>query len=200
LRGDEQAWAAALVSTRPVDNPAMSSVVRWWCGAVVAVWMLGCSPALNWRASPMDGPPLSMLLPCKPDHAVRDVTLADQALTLTMQGCDAAGATFAVSHVRVPGAAQAPHVLAVWKDAVLAHVHAAPTQETAFSLSHGWDIPQSVRIQTTGQRADGTPVVLDAVWFARVDKAHVHLFHAVMFAPQAMPQAADTFFSSLTMP
>ena len=37
-------------------------------------------------------------------------------------------------------------------------------------------------------------------WFARVDAAGVHLFHAVMVAQRPMPEAAETFFTSLAVP
>lgn len=177
----------------------MLGAVRWWVGVFV-VAMLGCSPALNWRTVRMDGAPLQMLLPCKPDQAQREVGMAGQTLKLSMQGCNAGGATFAVSHVLVADTAQAATVLAFWKTAVLAHVHAADVQEAPFAVPGGWQAPQSVRAQASGRGADGASLALQGAWFARVDAAGVHLFHAVMLAPRPMPEAAETFFSSLAVP
>ena len=177
----------------------MLGAVRWWSGVLV-VAMLGCSPALNWRTVRMDGAPLRMLLPCKPDQAQREVRMAGQALTLSMQGCDAGGATFAVSHVLVADTAQAATVLAFWKTAVLAHLHAVDAQEASFVVPGAWQVPQSVRLQAGGRGADGASLALQAAWFARVDAAGVHVFHAVMLAQRPMPEAAETFFASIAVP
>jgi hypothetical protein len=167
---------------------------------VVLGIMAGCSPTLDWRAVRMEAAPLHMLLPCKPDKAQRDVTMGSQTLSLAMQGCDAGGASFAVSHVQVRDTASAPSLLDGWKAAVLAHVHATQVREQAFVPPGGWAVPQSLRLQANGRRGDGSAVVLHAAWFARVDASGVHLFHAAVFAPQAMPEAAETFFSSLGAP
>ena len=35
--------------------------------------LAACSPALNWRSISLADAPLSLVLPCKPDYAVRDV-------------------------------------------------------------------------------------------------------------------------------
>lgn len=177
----------------------MLGVVRWWL-VVLVVAMLGCSPALNWRTVRADRSPLQMLLPCKPDQAQREVTMAGQPLTLSMLGCDAGGATFAVSHVLVADTARAATVLAFWKTAVLAHLHAADIQETSFAVPGGWQAPQSLRVRASGRGADGASLALQAAWFARVDAAGVHLFHAVMVAQRPMPEAAETFFTSLAVP
>ncbi|WP_235578184.1 hypothetical protein [Pseudorhodoferax sp. Leaf267] len=143
-----------------------------------------------------------MLLPCKPDRAQRDVTMGGQTLALVMQGCNAGGATFAVSHVLVPDTAQAASMLALWKTAVLAHVQATDVREQPFAVPGGWNAPQSLRLQASGRGADGAPVAMQAAWFARVDADGVHLFHAAAFSPtaMAMADAADTFFSSLAVP
>lgn len=177
----------------------MLGAVRWW-GVVWMLALLGCSPALNWRSVRMDGAPLQMLLPCKPDQAEREVSMAGEPLTLSMRGCDAGGATFAVSHVLVADTVQAAKVLAFWKTAVLAHVHAADVVETPFAVPGGWQVPQSLRVQARGQGADGASIAVQAAWFARVDAAGVHLFHAVMLAQHQMPEPAEAFFASLAFP
>lgn len=166
---------------------------------MLVVTMLGCGPALNWRNVRMEGTPLQLLLPCKPDQAQREVPMAGQTVTLSMRGCDAGGATFAVSHVLVADTVQAATVLAFWKAAVLAHLHAVDVKEAPFAVPGGWQSAQSVRVQADGKRADGTSLALQAAWFARVDAAGVHLFHAVMLSPRPMPEAADTFFASLAV-
>lgn len=59
--------------------------------------------------------------------------------------------------------------------------------------------PQSLRVQVDGHQANGAAVVLHGAWFSVIDGAGAHLFHAAVFAPGPRPEAADTFFSSLTV-
>lgn len=174
-------------------------MVSRWTWVLVWMAMSGCSPSLNWRELRLGAAPLRMQLPCKPDKTQRDVPMGTQTLSLDMQGCDAGGATFAISHVQLAGTSSAPALLDGWKAAVLAHVHATQVREKAFVPPGGWSVPQSLRMQAHGRRADGSAVVLHAAWFARVDASGVHLFHAALFAPQEMPEAAETYFSSFAL-
>ena len=156
--------------------------------------LAACSPSLNWRSVRSEAHALQMLLPCKPDKASREVRMAGTDLQLDMQGCDAAGATFAVSHVRLADARQAGATLAGWQAATLAHLHAADPQTQAFALPGSWS---GVRWALAGQRADGSPVNAQAVWFAHADPAGIDLFHAVVYADKLDPAAAETFFTGL---
>ncbi|MEO5797475.1 MAG: hypothetical protein ABIP34_21840 [Rhodoferax sp.] len=159
-----------------------------WAGLVA------CSPALNWRTVRSDAHALQMLLPCKPDHASRDVPMAGSTVALDMQGCDAAGATFAVSHVHLADARQASAALAGWQAATLANLHAANPQQQPLEL-HGGQF--GVRWALVGQRADGHPVSAQAVWFARIQTNGVDLFNAVVVADKVDAAVADTFFTGL---
>ncbi|MBC7682556.1 MAG: hypothetical protein H7172_09500 [Ferruginibacter sp.] len=156
--------------------------------------LVACSPALNWRSVRSDAHALLMLLPCKPDHASRDVPMAGTTVALDMQGCDAAGATFAVSHVHLADATQTAAALAGWQAATLANLHAARPQPQAFNLPGG---QFGVRWAVAGQRADGRPVSAQAVWFARFQANGADLFHALVVADKADTAVADTFFTGL---
>jgi hypothetical protein len=137
---------------------------------------------------------LKMLLPCKPDKATRDVPMVGTTVVLDMQGCDAAGATFAVSHVRLADATQAVVALAGWQAATVANLRAAYPQAQPFELPGG---QMGVRWAAQGQRADGRPVSAQAVWFARIRADGVDLFHALVLADTADTAVADTFFTGL---
>ncbi len=147
----------------------------------------------------MDKAPLRVLLPCKPDRAAREVEMGGRRMALQMLGCDADGATFAVSHAHVPqaDASVSAQLLDGWKQAVLAHVHATDVHAQPWTLPGGWASPQPVRLQAQGRRADGGAVSLQAAWFASVDTTGTHLFHAIMFTPSPRPDVAETFFSGL---
>lgn len=135
-----------------------------------------------------------MLLPCKPDHARRDVPMAGARVALDMQGCDAAGATFAVSHVHLADATQTAAALAGWQAATLVTLHAANPQPQPFEMPGNQFV---VRWAVAGQRADGHPVSAQAVWFARFQADGADLFHAVVVADKADTAVADTFFTGL---
>ena len=156
--------------------------------------LVACSPALNWRTVRSEAHALKMLLPCKPDTATRDVPMAGATVALDMQGCDAAGATFAVSHVRLAAAGQAGAALAGWQAATLANLRAAAPQKQPFAIPGG---QFGVRWAVQGQRADGRSVSAQAVWFARPQPGGVDLFHALVLAPAPDAAVADTFFAGL---
>ncbi|KQP38129.1 hypothetical protein [Pseudorhodoferax sp. Leaf274] len=177
------------------------SCPRPWPAALLAASLLACSPALNWRQVRIDGMAMRMLLPCKPDRAEREVAMGGRSMPLRMLGCDADGATFAVSHVQVPAAdpsnpSDSSALLEGWKSAVLAHVHASGVVEQAWAPAGAQPGAAAMRVQAQGRGADGAAVALQAVWFAVADPAGLHLVHAVVLAPQARAEAAETFFSS----
>lgn len=158
----------------------------------------GCNPALNWREVRPEATRLALLLPCKPDKAQKQVPLGGQATTLSMQGCDAGDATFAVAVATLPDATRVADVLAQWQAATLANMKAAPGsgRTTTLRLS-GVNAPaQAVLVSAQGQRTDGTVVHGQAAYFA--DGAQV--FQAVMYTGKvnaASAETAETFFSSL---
>lgn len=164
--------------------------------------LLACSPALNWREVRFDSTvPLQLLLPCKPDRAERTVDMAGHAVALHMLGCEADGATFAVSHVRLADATDAATVLQGWKTAVLARAQAQSIQEEAAWAPQGafWPGLAPQRLQAVGRHADGAPVALQAAWFVAAGPAGVHIFHAVMLSPRPRPEVAQAFFSALAV-
>lgn len=166
--------------------------------AILAVaGLVACSPALNWRTVRSEAHTLQMLLPCKPDHASRDVPMAGTTVALDMQGCDAAGATFAVSHVHLADARQASAALAGWQAATLANLQAA---SPPLPVPQPFELPGGqfgVRWIVVGQRADGHPVTAHAVWFARFQAEGVDLFNAVVYADRSDTAVADTFFTGM---
>lgn len=186
-----------------IDNAPMK--LKWivWC--VLAAGVMACSPALNWRTLLVDEAGLQVLLPCKPDRAHRPVEMAGRVVELHMIGCDADGATFAVSHVAWPDPATAPQALAQWQAAVLARMGAAAA-DTSVPWGGAGSMPMagSMRIRARGAApapgADaGKPVVAEAVWLARVQGPELRLVHAVVYQRgQSQADVADTFLKGVT--
>jgi hypothetical protein len=169
-------------------------------GATGLLLLASCSPALNWRSVPLADAALTITLPCKPDQATREVELAGAPTALSMTGCDADGATFAVSHVTLSDPSQMAAALTHWRAAVLAVLGQEATAsavDTPYAPAGVLPVPQSVRTSAIGQRADGTAVVAQAVWFARTEGPQVRLYHAVVYTPEPRPAVADQFFAGL---
>lgn len=187
---------------------------RRWLAAGVLPWALAaCSPPLDWRTVRMEGSGLEALLPCKPDRAARPVELGGRTVELSMAGCMADGATFAVSHMVLDGsagAAEAGVVLSQWRAATLGRMGVPATDAAAagspFTLPGALPLPQSVRVQVQGVSPDhAAAVVAHAVWFARAEAAaagaapRLRLYHAVLYAPTPRAAAADAFFGGLAL-
>ncbi len=177
----------------------MQRMVRWCLLGVIGV-VLACTPALNWRETRFATSSLRVLLPCKPDKAQRDVDMGGRVLRLEMLGCDAEGATFAISHVVVRDAAEVPRLLQGWKQAVLTHLGATELREAAWVPAGAWGLPQSVRVHARAPRPERDALSVDAAWFARADSSGLHLFHAIHLASSPTPQAAETFFAGMAFP
>lgn len=180
------------------DNRPMNWTLT---GATALMLLAGCSPALNWRSVPLPDAAITITLPCKPDQATRQVELAGAPVELSMTGCDADGATFAVSHAALSDPAQVGAALTHWRAAVLANLGAgaAAAADKPYTPQGVLPVPQSVRTTLQGWRADGSPVVAQGVWFARAVGPQVRLYHAVVYSPKSRPEVANQFFAGLAL-
>ena len=171
-------------------------------GATALLLLAGCSPALNWRSLPLPDAGISITLPCKPEQAARTVELAGVPVELVMVGCEADGATFAVSHAVLADPALAGAALTHWRTAVLANLGAgagATAVDASYAPAGTLALSQSVRTVAQGQRPDGSAVAAQAVWFARTAGAQMHLYHAVVYTNKPRPDVADQFFAGLAL-
>ncbi len=164
-------------------------------GLLSSALLAACNPTFNWREVPVEGASLVALLPCKPDRAGRPVTLAGQSGDMQVMGCEAGGATFAVSRMRLPDPAQASAVLDQWRLLTLRNMQAASPREAAFVPKGALALAASVQVVAVGRRADGLPVMAHAAWFAR----GADVYHAVVYADRLSPEVAETFFSGLVL-
>ncbi|WP_100412081.1 hypothetical protein [Acidovorax sp. 69] len=176
--------------------------MKWTLTGALALLLAGCSPALNWRSVPLPEADLAILLPCKPDQATRTVELAGTPVELAMVGCDADGATFAVSHVALADPAQVGAALTHWRAAVLARLGAgaaASAKDTPYAPRGALPLREAVRAVVQGQHSDGSAVTAQAVWFARAAGPQVRLYHAVVYTAKPRPEVADQFFAGLAL-
>ncbi len=164
--------------------------VRRGVVAVLAMAVLACTPALNWREVRLNR--LNAWLPCKPDTAQRTVRLGGHAVVLNMAGCEAGDGVFAISHTVVPSAAQVSEVLAAWRAATLANMRSSGASEHPLRLASGTPPgSHAMLLHATGQRADGNAVQAQLAWFA----AGQDVFHIAVYARQVSPEMAETLFT-----
>ena len=157
---------------------------------VISLLLLtACSPALNWREVRLGRMVLS--LPCKPDKAERTVRLGGQDVQLTMVGCEAGGALFAVSYAQRAGAAPLDQVIAAWREAALANMQASTTARQPSARHPGAEL-----WTVLGKRADGSAVQAQFEWIA----SGSDLFHLAVYADQISPAMAEPFFSEAKIP
>ena len=165
--------------------------------------LAACSPALNWRSISLADAPLSLELPCKPDYAVRDVDWGAGKQQLSMAGCQADGATWAVSHVLLAQPQEAPAVLTRWQQALQNQLQLPPDTPAGvvFLLKGALELPQAVQVQWQGRDAQGAPVVADARWWARLEGTGVRVYQAIVLSPRqpVAVAARDTFVQGLQL-
>lgn len=129
--------------------------------SLILVCMMGlyaCAPSLNWREVHLGR--LATLLPCKPDSGSRTVELAGQTVSMDMQGCEAAGALYAISHVQTKDPEQAFALLGALRQASLAKVRMTAVKPMADS----GDALSSLDIQVDGQGPGGAPLQARFKW------------------------------------
>ena len=167
--------------------------VRWVWVITLATGLLACSPSLNWRTVSVEQ--LAALLPCKPDQAERQVELAGTQHSLAMWGCEAGGALFAVSHLRVKTPATPQQLISAWQLAALRNMPGATPQVLDFKAPAmtGQAALPSAMVRASGQRADGQAVHAQLAWFSRGED----VYHLAVYAPRLSPAMTDTFFTEL---
>lgn len=171
---------------------------RWarLCGAIAwcIAGLVACSPALNWRTVPLQG--LTALLPCKPDHAQRTVQLGATDVGMEMAGCEAEGALYAISHVRVESPSRADAARAAWRQQTLATMRAATVQEAPLrTLPAEESLRAAQRITALGQRPDGSAVTAQLLWLS----SGTDLYHVAIYADRLTDEMTEMLFSGLRL-
>lgn len=190
---------------RPVERRAVQGTAARLAPAVLAIALalVACTPALNWRELRDFGSSAALVLPCKPERTTRNVPLGGSPTELDVVGCAAGGATFAVMVAQLPAGQWPDEVLAGWQQATLANMQATPdsVRRSAFRPHGGLPLAQAQRVAAQGQHPDGRPVQLRAVWSAHsAAGGGTELLHAVLYAEQPQDDVADAFFGAIRWP
>jgi hypothetical protein len=168
---------------------------------LMALILSACSPVQNWRDVVLEGTALKTQLPCKPDRTTRSVPLGGVPVDLQVVGCESGSAMVAVMTASLPAGADAGAVMSAWQKATLDNARVA--QPLAAVQQQVWHRPgqlplaTSLRIQAPGQRANGEPVNMDAVWGAWGEGGRMRLVHAVVYDAKPPAELANTLFEGI---
>ena len=183
------------------DNRGMPSLrLSVLALAIASVAALaGCTPALNWRELPLPPTAAHALLPCKPDHAERSVPLGGEPTLLLVIGCEAGGATFAVTATTVAAGRSPDALLQGWQQATLANMQASgEVTRQPFHPASALPLAHAQRVAAQGLGPNGRAVYAQAVWTARAaEGGGSELVHAVVYSERPQPEAANAFFDGL---
>ncbi|MGV0959149.1 MAG: hypothetical protein ACOYB1_04860 [Limnohabitans sp.] len=160
-----------------------------------------CSPDQNWREVGLEGSSLKAQLPCKPDRTTRSVPLGGVPVDLQVVGCESGDAMVAVMSAPLQAGVDANALLVGWQQATLSHAGVklplASNQQQVWLRPGFLPLAASVRIQAQGQRSDGQPLAMAAVWGAVAEGEHVRLVHAVVYDRRAALEWASTLFDGI---
>ena len=169
-----------------------------------------CQPSLNWRNVQMPETTLSFELPCKPDKTTKPVTMAGQTLELSVVGCEAGDAVWAVMSAKLSADADRTELLKGWRQATLQNMRANQIEDATWMPARMTALPGALRLKAIGTTAKGEPVRAHAVWFAHLEGDSVRVVHAVVYQNQGhkkdqkhdlkQSQSADLLIESMKLP
>jgi hypothetical protein len=156
----------------------------------------GCSPTFNWREVRLEQSAVALLFPCKPDSQVRQVQLDGQTLSMTLLGCSAGDANFALAYAKLAEGGSPDPVLARWRELTLGNLGAQDIRDLPYPLPGARSGPQSIRVGAAGRRPDGSSLVAQAFWFTQDH----WIYQASVLAERPRSAEADTFFAGIRLP
>jgi hypothetical protein len=192
------AWTSKVRKPR-LQAPVQRANARSAC-AVLRLWLVlaalclsGCSPALNWRTVSLGD--TTVTLPCKPDRAQRTVQLGGQDFEMEMVGCEAEGAMFAASRLRLASAGDADRMQALWQSASLQQMKGQPSAAPQAPSARAQALRLNM-VDALGQGGDARPVTARLAWTVR----GADLLHLAVYAPSLTPELLEPFFDGIQSP
>ena len=163
---------------------------------LLAIGLTGCAPEANWRALSAEGSGVVSLFPCRPDHQVRPVRVADAQVRMEMLVCAAGGSTFALGFLDVADPARVMATLGAMRLIALANVRGAAPQLERANIAGMTPNPQAVRLSTGGTLPGGSAVHVHATFFAK----GLRVYQATVIGAEPSLQWVETFFDGLKFP
>ena len=165
------------------------------CGVGLAVSLLACSPALDWREIQPPDSGAVVMFPCKPDRFVRNVTLAEREVQMHLASCSADGVTYALSHaelsdpMRIAAAREALRALAA------SNIGGQATVVSPLNVPGMTPHPLAQRLAIRGG-IEGRVLQAEVGVFTR----GLRVYQATVIGEKLDSQGTDTFFTGLRLP
>lgn len=164
-------------------------------GAVAALLVGACSPALDWRELRPEGSGIAALFPCKPDRNVRSLAVAGHRVRMEMLACSADGATYALAYVDLPEPSAIGPALAELRGLAATNIGTVPGTSTVLQVPGMTPHPQAARIALSGRLPDGAAVQEQAAFFAR----GLRVYQASVIGTRLRGDGAETFLAALKL-
>lgn len=161
----------------------------------LALGLVGCSPALDWRQVRPEGWSLAVSLPCRPASHARQVPLAGAPVELLLLACSADGHTFAVASADLGDPARVGPALQALAAAALANVAGTPEAERPAAVAGMTPHPLARHLLLRGRLPDGTAVREQVLVFSLGPR----VFQASVVGPQADDPRSRPFFDSIVV-
>lgn len=173
---------------------------------MVAIGLLlaACTPTHNWRQARHESAPGRLLLPCKPEKAVREIPLlgpGQPAVELSILSCDVGDQTFAWGAVRVPDGATPAVALHAWRRA--GWISLQQTVPVDQAVPAGWQqvvaqVPGSAgaeRWTGAGRNHRGATIAVHVQWAYTPGWLH----QVALYGGAPSPDVVSTLFESLDL-
>ena len=167
---------------------------KTWCGVGLAASLLACTPMLDWRETQPPESGAVAMFPCKPDHFVRSVTLAQQKVQMYLASCSAGGATYALSHAALTDPTRIADTLEALRLLAASNIGGKATVLSALNVPGMTPHRLSERLAIQGG-ADGRVLREELGVFTR----GLRVYQATVVGETLYAQATETFFTGLRL-
>lgn len=161
------------------------------------VTLSACFPTFDWRDVRGVDAPYTILMPAKPTQFSREITLADNALTMQMSACDVSGISFAVGAIKLPDPNKGPVILAAMKKGMVSNIRKSAGQDAA-SAQDSADSAGQERVEVEASAPNGDKLKLVGRFVIRGEWA----YQVVMLgsSKKMTETVIDTYLTSFKVP
>ena len=161
------------------------------------VTLSACFPTFDWRDVRGVDAPYTILMPAKPTQFSREITLADNALTMQMSACDVSGISFAVGAVKLPDTSKGPAILTAMKNGMVSNIRKSAGQDAA-SAQDSADSAGQERVEVEASAPNGDKLKLVGRFLIRGEWA----YQVVMLgsSKKMTETVIDTYLTSFKVP
>lgn len=166
---------------------------RFVVSSVLLLWLGACSPSMDWRQIRPDGWAIEASLPCRPASHARTVTLAGEAVSMTVYACTVDGVTFGLASAALSDVRRVDAALIELADAASRNVSGAVDVEGGADVLGMTPTAAARRVRLHGRLPDGRAVVEHVAFFSFGPR----VYQATLLGGSPSLPVVDAFFAGL---